>query len=232
MSYLAPLSGFSRRPLTWLARAATVACLAGCGASLSAGADGDTDPDAAVFALMASNPLSDPRQDGAAGDAAGDAASEAAAAVRSDRASTRVELNIRSNIEGRALTLMARQWLDGASRPATYTVIAQQPANARGAFATQVILQPPAGVALNARMYVQLEATLARTATEPTQVLRRYVAFSFVPNQVMQSALTLVASCDGLSPECPNTPLDVCNVQTVCEVRNMRCGGGGACRAR
>jgi hypothetical protein len=76
-------------------------------------------------------------------------------------------------------------------------------------------------------------ATLAATATERTQVLRRELRFSFVPNARLVQRVFFAVACLNRSTDCPrNEPHSAsCTVRDACEERELTCGDEGECVA-
>jgi len=69
--------------------------------------------------------------------------------------------------------------------------------------------------------------------TERTQVLRRELRFSFVPNARLVQRVFFAVACLNRSTDCrPNGPHSAsCTVRDACEERGLTCGDEGECVA-
>jgi hypothetical protein len=86
----------------------------------------------------------------------------------------------------------------------------------------------PNGEPRSQRVEVRLQATLSSTPTEPTQVIRRTLRFSFVPRTRLVQRVFFAMACLNPSTDCRQNTTS-CTVQDACEERNLTCGDNGEC---
>ncbi len=88
----------------------------------------------------------------------------------------------------------------------------------------------PNGEPRSQRVELRLQATLAATPTEPTQVIRRALRFSFIPQTRLVQRVFFSMACLNRSTDCRQNP-STCTVQDACEERGLTCGDNGECVA-
>lgn len=88
----------------------------------------------------------------------------------------------------------------------------------------------PNGEPRSQRVEVRLQATLSATPTEPTQVIRRTLRFSFVPRTRLVQRVFFAMACLNRSTDCRQNTTS-CTVQDACEERGQTCGDNGECVA-
>lgn len=127
----------------------------------------------------------------------------------------------------RATSLQVRVWRADSTAPSSATAIRQAVLGPEGEELFSVV---PNGEPRAQQVQVQIDATLAATATEPTQVLRRNLRFSFVPHARLVQRVFFSVACLNRSTDCRQNTAR-CTVQDACEERGLTCGDDGECVA-
>lgn len=127
----------------------------------------------------------------------------------------------------RAARVDARVFRAEMQPPVTGTTFDREGLLAEGEALFAVV---PKGEPRSQRVEVRLQATLAATPTEPTQVIRRTLRFSFVPRTRLVQRVFFAMACLNRSTDC-RTNTTSCTVQDACEERGQTCGDNGECVA-
>lgn len=125
----------------------------------------------------------------------------------------------------RSLRLEARVWRVGEPEPSAGSTLSSMNLTEDGEAMFSVV---PRGEPRSQAVQVRLEATLASTPTQPTQVLRRTLRFAFTPNVTLYQRVFFAMACLNPSTDCRNSTSG-CTVQDACEERGQTCGDNGAC---
>jgi alpha-tubulin suppressor-like RCC1 family protein len=125
----------------------------------------------------------------------------------------------------RTIRVEAKVWRVGEAEPQTATAFSRTGLTEDGEDLFSVV---PNGEPRSQRVQVRLEALLSATPTEPTQVLRRILRFSFTPNVTTYQRVFFAMACLNPSTDCQRTT-GTCTVQEACEERGQTCGDNGEC---
>ncbi len=125
----------------------------------------------------------------------------------------------------RSAVVDARVWRAEMDAPRAGTTIGRATLTRDGEELFSIV---PNGEPRSQRVDVLLQATLAATPTEPTQVIRRALRFSFIPQTRLVQRVFFSMACLNRSTDCRQNP-STCTVQDACEERGLTCGDNGEC---